>query len=40
MENLGKIPKYSNKLSDTRINDLFIAYTKNIPPKINNLSLN
>jgi hypothetical protein len=39
IESLGKIPKYSNKLSDTRINDLFIAYTKNIPPKINNLSL-
>lgn len=39
MESLGNIPKYSNKLSDTRINDLFIAYTKNIPPKLNNLSL-
>ncbi len=39
MESLGKIPIYSNKLSDQRINDLFIAYTKNIPPKMNNLSL-
>jgi hypothetical protein len=35
--NLGVIPKYTNKLSDQRINELFIAYTKNIPPKITNL---
>jgi hypothetical protein len=37
--NLGKIPNYNNKLSDQRINELFIAYTKNIPPKITHLSL-
>lgn len=35
--NLGVIPKYTYKLSDQRINELFIAYTNNIPPKITNL---
>ena len=39
ISSLGKISQYKKSLSDERINELFIAYTKNIPPKITNLTL-
>jgi hypothetical protein len=39
VSSFGKIQQYNKSLSNERISELFIAYSKNIPPKITNLTL-